>query len=215
MVVVLSRNSIIHRVNIMFKSKYLALYLFIPMLGISSLTHAAVMAVTDNGSLLGFTGLSFLGSTWDVEFVAGRSIRDVFGVPNQFDFDSEADALEASAQLDDAFILFPSRDADPSTTEGCDSYPGHTSCNILTPWALDGANSDWAKYAGLQNNPAGYINQVYLSSGHLDRVVNSGIKINQTIADWTKVATVPVPAAIWLLGAGLLGLLGVSHRKVQ
>jgi hypothetical protein len=29
----------------------------------------------------------------------------------------------------------------------------------------------------------------------------------------TSVSTVPVPAAVWLFGSGLLGLVGVARRK--
>jgi len=30
---------------------------------------------------------------------------------------------------------------------------------------------------------------------------------------WVEIAPVPVPAAVWLFGSGLLGLIGVARRK--
>lgn len=32
-------------------------------------------------------------------------------------------------------------------------------------------------------------------------------------ADFTEVSAIPVPAALWLFGSGLLGLVGISRRK--
>jgi len=31
----------------------------------------------------------------------------------------------------------------------------------------------------------------------------------------TNISSVPVPAAVWLFGSGLLGLIGVARRKVR
>lgn len=53
---------------------------------------------------------------------------------------------------------------------------------------------------------------------------DSGNKFDATDATWTfstssidsysmSIATVPVPAAVWLFGSGLLGLIGVARRK--
>jgi hypothetical protein len=36
-----------------------------------------------------------------------------------------------------------------------------------------------------------------------------------TISDFTPVSAVPVPAAVWLLGSGLLGLFSTSRRRVD
>ncbi len=48
---------------------------------------------------------------------------------------------------------------------------------------------------------------------------NSHIKggpFNGVIGTWHLEGTVvPVPAAVWLLGSGLLGLIGIAHRKTQ
>lgn len=56
-------------------------------------------------------------------------------------------------------------------------------------------------------------------------ILTGGVGFDPTAARWTfsttsttgysmSVATVPVPAAVWLFGSGLLGLVGVARRKV-
>lgn len=42
---------------------------------------------------------------------------------------------------------------------------------------------------------------------------NAGFNGTATVTNMTMPATVPVPAAAWLLGSGLLGLVGVARRK--
>jgi len=35
----------------------------------------------------------------------------------------------------------------------------------------------------------------------------------QNVAEWVATATVPIPAAAWLFGSGLIGLVGMARRK--
>lgn len=49
--------------------------------------------------------------------------------------------------------------------------------------------------------------------GFQDNIDNSYSMYAMAVRDG-QVATVPVPAAAWLLGSGLLGLIGVARRKV-
>ncbi|MDC1286283.1 PEP-CTERM sorting domain-containing protein [Gammaproteobacteria bacterium] len=40
-----------------------------------------------------------------------------------------------------------------------------------------------------------------------------GASLCNTFAQWTSVSPVPVPAAIWLFGTGIIGLIGFSKRR--
>lgn len=49
----------------------------------------------------------------------------------------------------------------------------------------------------------------------LDWSMSGGITSDQTTHMTMHIAAVPIPAAIWLLGTGLVTLLGVSRRKIS
>ncbi|MHB8346897.1 MAG: VPLPA-CTERM sorting domain-containing protein [Acidiferrobacterales bacterium] len=81
---------------------------------------------------------------------------------------------------------------------------GHTFTNGNAEFTWDGVLGDayTLNYAATvpAGDPSGFGGvQYYL---HLTGVVNK-----------TSVAPVPLPAAVWLLGSGLIGLVGVSRRK--
>ena len=44
---------------------------------------------------------------------------------------------------------------------------------------------------------------------------NGQWKVDATLGKVSYVAAVPVPAAVWLLGSGLMGLIGISRRRKQ
>jgi hypothetical protein len=66
--------------------------------------------------------------------------------------------------------------------------------------------------------------QLHSELDHLGNPIQSiGIHLNFTLSpgdtaifnsSW-EISPVPVPAAVWLFGSGLIGLIGVAHRKKQ
>lgn len=59
----------------------------------------------------------------------------------------------------------------------------------------------------------------YFGAGSQDYYIGNGVNIGKAIGLYAlavrpgDVAAVPVPAAAWLMGSGLLGLIGVARRK--
>ncbi len=50
-----------------------------------------------------------------------------------------------------------------------------------------------------------------LTGGRIDGVTNA----NSVVAKLGQITVVPVPAALWLFGSGLLGLAGIARRKAS
>ncbi len=67
---------------------------------------------------------------------------------------------------------------------------------------------DWAYLGVAVSNPSS-INSDIFANGHYSSAIGSGVEYD-TIQMGT---VVPIPAAVWLFGSGLLGLFGFSRRK--
>jgi hypothetical protein len=90
---------------------------------------------------------------------------------------------------------------DVLSTQG---YGGYASG--VSDWVAANTSTQLFGVTGNANNTSGKLQSYILGTVKLDLVSKSVIfSANQT--------TVPVPGAVWLLGSGLLGLVGVSRRR--
>ena len=95
----------------------------------------------------------------------------------------------------------------------------------VTATDLSATNFDtnpWTGYAGILpsgNHPDFSVAGAPIQLGFMfgNRVLGSGTLTNTLGLDNFSVTTspVPVPAAVWLFGSGLLGLIGVARRKAK
>ena len=84
-----------------------------------------------------------------------------------------------------------------------------TGGNLLASNSFSGAGS-FVNQAGFNLN-SGYVSLSSLVA--IDRVLIMPSSNNGMIFDNLQFTAVPLPAAVWLLGSGLLGLMGVARRK--
>ena len=182
-----------------------------------------VYAVTLNvvgGELLGATNVSVGGSLYDVSFVDGTCV-DIFNgcdSSSDFTFNLQSQALAASqALLDQVFIDGVDGDfnSDATLTAGIEYAfdPAGTEAwaYIYTNYEVGGSILRGA-YAYFDNFLIYDSTNIYQTTPTND---NSTIA-NQTWAVWSNASSpsaVPVPAAVWLFGSGLIGLIGVARRK--
>lgn len=87
------------------------------------------------------------------------------------------------------------------------------STNRMDPlvFSIDVAGDSIANYVALSTNTAGEGNVFFATHVAGFTTTEPGV----TSAYFGGSTPVPVPAAVWLLGSGLLGLVGVARRKVN
>lgn len=175
------------------------------------------------GTLLGASGVIVGSKSYNVTFSEGTCVGVFSGcdAPTDFLFTNGADANAASqALLDQVLIDVPALgytfDSSPEKTYGCSNT---SRCNPLTPIYLFGNGASvFVSYA--DNESAAPIDAYWKP----DNVAQVGepVTLNTTSqpilvwAVWTEAPatpTVPVPAAAWLFGSGLLGLAGMSRKR--
>jgi len=190
------------------KNKFLVLAMFLSLIGLSNSAYAIPIAVTDyTGQLLGIDGISLYNDTYHVRFVDGEFDR-IFGIGHAYDFVSLGDALEATNQLLIAYntIIDPRYTDNASFTNGITDWQiGQILTPVYRPTYNDRQNAIY------NNVSAGLGLQDFISTNtiHLGYVPQDG---GVTYANWS---VVPVPAAVWFMGSGLLGLMGFSRKRSQ
>jgi hypothetical protein len=142
-----------------------------------------------------------------------------FGGTNAFGL-NDGDSVTATGSFDDSLIggniISGSGTIDVSAitnlviTVGSQTFTdlddnGTGSLIIANGAAIDGIGSAGFVYAGTNTNT-----NVFTSLASDDFVGNSDV-----LGVWNSFAmtAVPVPAAVWLFGSGLIGLAGVARRK--
>ena len=85
---------------------------------------------------------------------------------------------------------------------------------MFTPlWVNVGAGSAGLGSAFNENTVPNAANDDVVGLGGGSRTLDTTGTDLQVYAVWSPSAVVPVPAAVWLFGSGLLGLIGMARRK--
>jgi hypothetical protein len=177
-------------------------------------TAAVIPIVDGNGKLTGAKNVSVNGSLYDVEFRDGV-FNTLFGEQNQLGFvaPSEAVATDFSQALLDT-VLVGQFDDYSYLTQGCEHL---AYCMVYTPYVGAPVNTPypgvWVAVAyneGLESGNTPPNDLIWLDAAHRlnDYTNNPAV----TYALWSP-AAVPVPAATWLFGSGLIALAATRRRR--
>lgn len=179
--------------------------------------QSATMAIVSEGQLIGFDNIVIGQETYNVRFVEGSFIS-IFGDSTGLDFNTSSDAAAAAAALLDAYDAFPIYDDDTSLTFGLTN----TSGQIFTPWFFnpDGqTNTRSRNYFNIDADITTMFNFDYVTGNvgmiaTYDTTGPNNFSGGRVWADWEiATAPVPVPTAFWLLGTGLMSLMGAAGKK--
>ncbi len=183
----------------------------------ASTAQAATVVLDGSGNVIRVTNLELnldnnaFDGLYNVEFITGTGSL-IFGTePANFPFPLAEDMLAATIQLNDALSGAPVVPTGAGTV-GAErylvpaiEYDFPFPADFPTVWAaatgqyFATAGGFWEQCQGGDDCLAGI---TVLPPGGL-----------ATFATFTPAAVVPVPAAAWLFGSGLLGLIGIARRK--
>lgn len=129
--------------------------------------------------------------------VAVHEIAHIIGFGTWWNHDGDINYVDGSGEYRGAAALAAYRAEFDSTAE-------------FIPVELDGgpgtADGHWDESIGANELMTGWLNSpTFISNTTIASFVDLGYTVN--------LATVPLPAAVWLFGSGLLGLVGWSRRK--
>lgn len=169
-----------------------------------------------NGILMGANGVTVNGQSYDVRFgdgIFGNNVSSIF--TNWSAANAASEALAAQVFTDSAQGNFDSK---PALTNGC-TEP--TVCNTYTLYQNSGGDTyfrsvmNWNDASSLPADNYGNGSNYFTFDTHTSEW--------QNIATWyiagsapavnNAPSAVPVPAAAWLFGSGLVGLAGLRRRK--
>lgn len=182
------------------------------LVSLGSQAQAATLDVDGGGNLLGASGIEVGGSLYDVSFANGicqdfwHRCGDLFPA---FTFPTAVDAMAAAnALISELFSDNNGFDTTPTLTNGCDDP---AACYIITPYALDGDGETVFAYNALNLAGNGFDTAIAASIG-----TYTPTNADATYAIWSpNVSPVPLPAAAWLFGTALIGLIGFAKRKIK
>ena len=194
----------------------------------SASSFGAVVLNIENGILMGATGVNVNGNIYDVTFQDGTCFDLFNGCNESSDFffpvsdihlatlDSSEAFIASQALLDQIFLdsTLGAFDSDPTLTNGCAYYGG---CSVYTPvFPTTSGGVDYftsifaANGEGVDGKSVAYSFGVPATADSY----TSGVAGDFVFAIWSNnISAVPVPAAVWLFGSGLIGLIGIARRK--
>ena len=183
--------------------------------------NAATLLIDSSGKLTGATDVDVDSSLYDVYFMDG-TCNSLFNGCTEFTFTDFASAgLASQALLDQVFLGI--YDTVANKTNGIEVSGNQVHGSIYTPYARSSQTDD-AFTRMVRNYETGFSDSVYSDTQLRAYDDDLTLKAYAVYAVWTEagagaptisepISSVPIPAAAWLFGSGLLGLIGVARRK--
>ena len=185
--------------------------------GLFCSSASAAMLIVEDGQLMGADDVDVNGTLYDVLFLDGAAEELFSANGDDFAFTSLETADIASQSLLDQVLLDDDSglfDSAPETISGISSADYSL---ILTPYGYSPRGSGTGYYVdcSMIYNSTSIEDSIY--SNNIDPVYDTENGQSGEIyvwAAWSEAAPVPIPGAVWLLGSGILGMIGI-RRKIK
>lgn len=194
------------------RTRYYILLISLLVLCTSSMGYSATLDI-QNGFLYGADDVIVKEVKYNVSFLDQKVVS--IGTASQFTFQTPQEAIAASqALLDQVFI--GQFDIVPSLTNGIEPIDEDDFANIFTPYGVyDGVQSALTNIWGAKNAILDTEDQVHFGGGTIQADDSLAFAPTGVWAVWQVQAPspVPLPAAVWIFGSGLIGLAGLKKRR--
>ena len=140
-----------------------------------------------------------LDGFYNVEFINGQGSSLYPGGESSFDFDNAEDAGTALVQINNALNLNT-----PVPTGASSAGTEQFFIPALERFGV------WGAFGSQFFEPGGVPGW---DACELDCLSGVAILGPDEFNTYAKISAVPVPAAVWLFGSGLLGLIGIARKK--
>jgi hypothetical protein len=168
------------------------------LIGVSSAQAATVDL--ESFTAVRINNLEVAGTFYNVTFTAGTWPEAYGGQPPQLDVTQET-APAFVEGINEALTLSPARTVgEPGDNIDAGFYMIGTNWDDQQPFGLDWLGGFYADRSG-----------AWLDGIDANKFGGKGFP-GDTPSMWVNIAPVPIPAAVWLLGGGLIGLLGLRRR---
>jgi len=172
----------------------------------SPVSYSSTALVFDNGfNVIGIDNVTVSGSLYNARFLDGSwdNVRDSI-IIRDWSFANSASGALSQMFVNGGSLEGTEYDLTPELVYGC-IYPER--CMMTTVYQEHDEIVDVVSFV---NGAEPMYGDYYTAPSRHLRDYNRN---NGTWVQWTPVASVPVPAAVWLMGTGLLGLMGYSRKK--
>jgi hypothetical protein len=173
----------------------------------ASAAQAASVILDENDNVIEVKNLELnldqddLDGFYNVDFVRGVG-SDIYGDPPEFDFPLAEDHITALIQLNNALNLNSPVPVGASSAGSEIYYVPAIEYDFpippVTVWAAAGAQNILGLWDACESP---------------DCLSGIGVLRPDDINTFARFSPVPVPAAVWLFGSGLVGLVGIARRK--
>ena len=173
-------------------------------------TTAATLTYSGD-QLISVNGVNVLGGVWDVTFHgdAFDNVDAVYDISQPFFTSAESEALTIALAADMSALA--GGVLDPEDVNGCSNF--NVECAIVTPYTFITFTDDLTTDLRVKGWSVEVTPSNIITGGTTETTAKRDIEFTHiSYAVW-EVSAVPVPAAAWLFGSGLIGLIGVARRK--
>lgn len=182
----------------------------------SSVFAAATLQISENGILTGATGVNVAGVLFDVKFRDGSCISLYSSCDKGSVFPGGYEGAEVASHALIEQVFVGQYLASPQLINGCTST---ANCIVLTLAYVNSSSYEEMNWLAAQVEPTAFevcnFRCVLGITGPFSFDSTSLPMFTNAVWSVSSAPIVPIPAAAWLFGSGLIAFIGIARSKSE